>query len=1609
MDFDNSRFEKNAQTTLGTIAKLHEKLKFKGVESGFKEIDKAASDVSLSGMANAIDSISSRFSTMGIVGMTVIHNLTNSIIDKVKNTVSTVTNLISEGGRNRALNIEQAKFQLEGLGVAWKDISGDINYGVKDTAYGLDSAAKVAAQLVASSVELGDPMKTALRSISGVAAMTNSTYDDIGRIFTTVAGNGRVMTEQLNQFSGRGLNAAATLRDYFNSSEENMIKFYELYTSTAKKSDEKVVKGAKATEANIRKMVTNGAISFEIFSDAMDKAYGEHAKEANKTYEGALSNVKAALSRIGADFQTPKLENLRNIFNSLIPVIDGVHAALKPVSDEFTKTTAVITKFATDTLDKFDGSALETFLKNISEVVGQWRESGGVTNALQSLVNIGALLKGIFTPIKDAFTDIFPPITVKNLSNISDGLLKFTEKLTVSDAASNNLKNTFKGLFTICKTLFDVIRIGFNVFGNFLKAIKPLGDIILNLTGKLGGMAFGLDEASDKADAFNKVFEWSSKIFEPLASGIGTFSKKVTEYFDNVYKKVGGLSGILKKIGSVTSQVFKGIIDAINNVFSSSGFEKVSDMINGGIFVYALDLFRRILIYIRKLSTKVTPFTDMFDQLRDTLFEYQRDLKATVLMKIAAAVALLAGSIILISNIESDKLIGASTAIITLFAGLVAAMKLMTKVEPGLKTIDAIKGLIQVRAIDEIATSIIKMAVAVLILSKAMENLAELEWSEIAKGLTAVVGLVMILTASAIAMSKFSGKASKGATGLILMSVAVSILSNSVKKISELSWEQIGKGLATMAGLMTILTTVSVVLSKKQKKLLEIGTGLLIMAAAIKVLSKSLSVMGEMNWTQVGIALVSLAASLGIITSAIFILTKNDKNLLKTGAGLLLIASSIKILAKALNILGSMSWEQMGIALISLAGSLAVISAAVLLMSKKQGSLIETGTGLLLIASSIKVLSSSLMSLGSMSWEQMGIALISLAGSLLAITVAINFMKGAIGGAAALLIISSALVVLAGALKIMGSMSWEQMGIALVTLAGSFIILGVAGAVLGPVLPVIIGLAAAVGLLGIGCLAAGAGVLAFSAGLLVLSAAGGAAVGVLTGLITTILNYLPMLGVKLAECLVMFAVTIAQAAPTISESVLVVLVAILNVLGNAIPMITGTIFAILSALIWQLTDFIPEVTDAGMQLLTGFIDGISSNIEELIDSAINLAINFVNGLANGIRDNQEEIFSAVKNLMGAVIEIMITALQTVASLIPGIGDSLSEKLEIAKMEVRNAFSSEEMSEIGSKAASGFAAGVSDEDKIPSAGTSIGSMFKDGLSRELSNVDSIGFDCSDSFENGLLGNLTDINSAGNVIGDNAVSGLSSVTSDFNVIGNKSGHGFASGIESKSNEANCAGSEIADSATDGVDTAKESFETVGSDSGSGFIRGIRSKLDEISTAGREIGKRALEAAKKALDSHSPSKKFDKLGQDSDKGFINGLIRLSGNVGEAASKVGKNALDKMRNVFAAVSNVIDDDIEYSPVISPVVDMSSVASSSNKINKMFNGISKINLSASVDRVNDISKHMNSRNEYDNDVVHKGDGGNVYNYTQNNYSPKSLSRYDIYRQTKNLFAMQKG
>lgn len=189
MRFDNSDFEKNVSTSMNTLDKLKQSLNFSDSGKSLEGLQNAANNFSMDKIEGSLEALRNRFSTLGIVGMTIIQNLTNSALGALSNISHKISSMIISGGISRAMNIENAKFQLEGLGIEYKDVFGAIDYAVTNTAYGLDAAAQAASQLSAAGLDYKNVIMThkedgqeltqmamALRAVSGVAAQTQSEY-----------------------------------------------------------------------------------------------------------------------------------------------------------------------------------------------------------------------------------------------------------------------------------------------------------------------------------------------------------------------------------------------------------------------------------------------------------------------------------------------------------------------------------------------------------------------------------------------------------------------------------------------------------------------------------------------------------------------------------------------------------------------------------------------------------------------------------------------------------------------------------------------------------------------------------------------------------------------------------------------------------------------------------------------------------------------------------------------------------------------------------------------------------------------------------------------------------------------------------------------------------------------------------------------------------------------------------------------------------------------------------------------------------------------------------------------------------------------------------------
>ena len=477
MRFDNKQFEQGCKESMETLDKLKKQIDSMSSGESLSALGKAANNIDLNKISDSVESLNKRFSILGIAGMTAISEITKAAMQLGKTLLTAIPNQIKSGGWTRAMNIEQAKFQLEGLGITWDRVGRQISNAVADTAYGLDAAAKAASQLAASGVQIGkvykddmDEMEMALKAISGVAAQTNSSYEDISNIFTTVAGNGRLMGDQLRQLSTRGMNAAAAIG-----------------------------KALGVTEAEVREMVSHSEISFKQFSEIMYNTFGENAFKANETFSGSLQNMLAALSRTGEKFAGPIQRQIIPVFNALRQAINGIndqinifsnndvsaqasakqewaerYNALKEIQeaykqgsisyDEYIEKSSEAREATKEAYEAYMNTfgPFEKLLMRIQEKVVSlipardshfWDFIVPLGNAL---VNIGHDIGTVFNAIGKAWYQIFGKNAQQGLLSFAEGFERVTNALRLTDKEAAELQIIFQGVFSVMDLIFSL-------------------------------------------------------------------------------------------------------------------------------------------------------------------------------------------------------------------------------------------------------------------------------------------------------------------------------------------------------------------------------------------------------------------------------------------------------------------------------------------------------------------------------------------------------------------------------------------------------------------------------------------------------------------------------------------------------------------------------------------------------------------------------------------------------------------------------------------------------------------------------------------------------------------------------------------------------------------------------------------------------------------------------------------------------------------------------------------------------------------------------------------------------------------------------------------------
>jgi hypothetical protein len=224
-------------------------------------------------------------------------------------------------------------------------------------------------------------------------------------------------------------------------------------------------------------------------------------------------------------------------------------------------------------------------------------------------------------------------------------------------------------------------------------------------------------------------------------------------------------------------------------------------------------------------------------------------------------------------------------------------------------------------------------------------------------------------------------------------------------------------------------------------------------------------------------------------------------------------------------------------------------------------------------------------------------------------------------------------------------------------------------------------------------------------------------------------------------------------------------------------------------------------------------------------------------------------------------------------------------------------------------------------------------------------------------------------------------------------------FVEGVKSQNTAVKESFTSVLSGAISGIKGYYDRFRSSGAYLVEGFAAGISANMYKAETKARDMAAAAVRAAQRRLEVKSPSRVFYGIGNYAGLGFVNALSDYESKSYDAGSRIAESAKDGLNKAISQITDIINSDIDIQPTIRPVLDLSDVETGTGRLNALFSRTQAMSISA-------------GRNRTAEEIQNGGNvsgSGNIYSFTQNNYSPKALSRLEIYRQTKNQFSAMKG
>lgn len=1289
------------------------------------------------------------------------------------------------------------------------------------------------------------------------------------------------------------------------------------------------------------------------------------------------------------------ISTIGNAFNEIFPPVTAEN--LKSISEGF-KNLMESLKPSEETLKRLGEVAKTVFavLKVGMQIVGA------------AFKIAGAVIGGVLSYIGKLFGAL-------PTDKIGESLGSFADKLSKWKGAADGAKTAVEAInkfFDNMKSKLDSVRPTIESFGtaisNFFKRSEGEGDggswiskfaekwksAVSTVTDAISKMSQAisnffkrdLNKAGTGTAIWDSIKNATAKFIDWLSNiNIGNLLKdavqigglsavfvglvKVLKSFENVGKSTEGIFKSVQGMFNSFGSIGKGLGDALGSVQGAlKGFEsnlkaKALIKIAGAIGILALSLLVLSLIPLTALAGSVGAMGASMAALvggLTVLDKYSKDPKKVMMM--AGALLIMAGAVFVMSlaakylaDVDTGSLAAASIAVITLLGAMVAMTRAMNGA--GKK---ATKNVV----------FMLGMALAVKILAKAVASIAELSPTQMASGTMVVIALIGAMTAMTRLVGKGKGAKIGSLFQMVGVALAVYILGKAVAKLGALETNALIKGTvatAVIIGALTLFGRFAKIKGGFGKALMFVA-----IASSVYLIGKTVAQLGSLEQSQLQngtIATLLILTAMGLIVK--LTASAGGLNTAFAGAAFLAIAYSVKLVGEAIMQLGTMDQASLIQGGVAIGIVLGVLAAIVMLMANltSPAELVAQAIMWIALAATMYIVASSIAMLAEYPWETIAIAVVALLGAMLGLALISMLAQGSVGGAAAMLILSVAVVALAFGLSILAGIGLEGLAIAIIALAVALGVLLLAGFLAQMVAPGLAILAAAILAIGVACLLAGVGVLMLGVGMgmLVTALIAAGAVGA-----STI--------VKMTAGLIAFAIAGLLAAPAA-----LALGAGLMMMGMGL-MLGGIGMRIMTAAIKPFIQAINQADQIGV-IATAKLAG---------------AITAIGGAATVAAPGMM-LFGT--GLMLAGVGLLAFAVGGLAAMVvaPLLGMAFSSGIDQLNAALGRM----------TPTIANFATSASMMSTIATTlGTSVSTAFNSITSAIASCIPMI------------LASCVMFQTLGTTVVTNIVTGLQTATPQITIavttlvmtlfttfisrmaLGQPmvyagmlalAGHISLALVRITGMVRMAINNLVADmmnALSSGLSNLSNSVYASAMQTGYWMAEGLRvgftNQRGALVEMARSTAAAMLAAANAELKVNSPSKKFKETGHWAAKGLEIGWTDTAVKAVDAVSRTAEEFDDAFRDIISTIDmDEISDDIN--PVITPVLDLSKAKAGADDLRSMFGNESFRSVQNAASGIDARTTDQSSQNGSQKTVV----------FNQYNNSPKALSEAEIYRQTK--------